>query len=217
MRPKPPKEIRERREEQRQMRHKRRQQEKTIIGMHPWAFVLTVLGLLLTAGGLILGLLMLVSRPTVSLDPPTDANDILSTQIVISNEGVLPLEDVDVGVFIRSINSRLGPVLADILGSRYQPPSKEILPGQKKTVRITPFRLTSAPIVSADIGLVVCYKPIIIPKWAWWGDPKVFRFDAVQQADGTARLRQQPADNSILADYSAKLAEHGGTTCSGPP
>jgi len=152
---------------------------------------------------LILGSLILESRPTLSLDAPTKPEDILSTQAIISNDGALPLEDVDVAVFIRKIQGpkySAGPTT----GTRYQPPSREMNIGDKKTIRISPVSIyVGTPIVSVDVGLIVCYRPDFVPAWMWmwFGKPKVFRFDSARFADGTSKLRQQPDDGKLLSEY----------------
>ena len=175
-----------------------------------WDYVGVAIGL----AGLILGAIVLESRPTASLEAATDPRNIFSTQIVISNDGAIPLEDVDVGVFIRGVRYLDGSVMQRASGTRYQPPSNYLGIGQKKTIKLAPFNIvSSSPVTDADIGLIVCYRPILIPDWLWWGDPRVFRFDSVVQSDETARLRQQPDDGKLLAEYADMLAENGKTPC----
>jgi hypothetical protein len=121
--------------------------------------------------------------------------------VVISNDGSLALEDVNVAVYIRNIQGpRYG--INKMAGTKYQPPTREIDIGDKKTIELFPVSVgVGSPIVHVDIGLIVCYRPEFVPEWLWFGMPKVFRFDSALQSDGTTRLRQQPDDGKILSEY----------------
>ena len=154
---------------------------------------------------IILGALVLKQRLTITLESPTDPSNIMSTQIIISNDGILALEDVDVAIFIRNIQ---GPKYgaSRISGTRYQPPARQMNVGDKRTVRLAPWRVgVGQPIQNVDIGVMVCYRPEILPKWLWAGNPKVFRIDSVLQSNGEVRLRQQPDDGNILAEYEMAI------------
>ena len=156
---------------------------------------------------------MLKSRPTISLEPSPDPDDILSTQVTISNDGALSLENVDVVVWIRNIRGPKGAVRRGA-GTKYQPPSREMDIGDRKTITLSPMRAdVGNPVFEADIGLIICYRPAYVPRWLWFGRPKVFRFDSINQAGGNSRLRQQPDDGIILPEYERFV---GTPACSKP-
>jgi hypothetical protein len=171
------------------------------------------IGFAATILGLLIGALVLVARPTISLEAPIDPDDILSTQVAISNDGALPLEDVDVAVWIRKIR---GPKSTSIrmAGTKYQPPSREMGIGDRKTITLSPISAdVGNPVFEADIGLIICYRPAYVPQWLWFGKPKVFRFDSINKTDGSTRLRQQPDDGKILPEYERLI---GTEACSDP-
>ncbi|HWE52871.1 MAG TPA: hypothetical protein VG273_23960 [Bryobacteraceae bacterium] len=175
---------------------------------------LSVFGIVLTVLGLILGGLVLESRPTIALGTPSDPKNILTTEVVVSNDGALALEDVDIAVFIRSLTWPTNNRIDGDIGTTYQPPSREMAIGDRKTIQLAPFlTLSSAIFTSADIGLLVCYRPIFVPSWIWPIHPRVFRFDSITQSDGYTRLRQQPDDGKLLKEYAQLLAQKGQKPC----
>jgi hypothetical protein len=168
--------------------------------MHPWALAISVIGLLIGTAGTMITTLTLRSEPTITLGPPINPVNILSTQVEISNDGALSLADVDIAIYIRRIQGPKYAVTA-MAGNRYQPPSRRMQVGEKKTIRLGPTVNVGLPIRSVDMSLIVCYRPDVIPGWIWRGGPKVVLLDSVLQADGATRLRQQPDDGKILAEF----------------
>src|SRR5260370_40734299 len=97
MKPKPPKEIRERRAEK-----PAKDQKQPVPKKANWLKILevsiAVASLIIGIAGLIL---VLWSGPTISMEPPLDPDKVLTTPFVLSNDGMLTLEDVRVALLLR--------------------------------------------------------------------------------------------------------------------
>jgi hypothetical protein len=183
-----------------------------IIGMHPVAFYLALLGLLIGVAGLILGALVLLSRPTVSLGSTVDPDNPLTTEAIISNDGQLDLEDVSIENYAPTLNYQSGLTFTDFSGRKWDITRLPV--GQRETVPLSSLIGGSpTPISEADIYMFLCYRPWVVPKFTWFGSPKAFRFRSKVFKDGKVRFEQQPAEPNILAKYTAHLASHGYAPC----
>jgi hypothetical protein len=149
--------------------------------------------------GLILGGIALRARPTISLEPPLDSRNVISTPIVISNDGMLALKDVEVTSFLYRIDLFTGVVRDQYdIGSGYIPPNKTLETGERETVNISTFLSNdfNINIGYADIGLIVTFRPEYTP----CKRVRAFRLKTARQSDGTLRFEQQPAGD-ILEQY----------------
>ena len=156
------------------------------------------LATVLAVAGLILGAITLQARPTISLESPLDPNDVFSTPIIISNDGMLALNTVNVQSFFTYINyegKQSTRVQHYEIGGGFSPPDQTLEIGEKETVNLQYF-LGSRSRQQSDIGLVVFFKSPCIPILRH----RVFRFSTVAQKDGTLRLQQQPSGN-IYSEY----------------
>jgi hypothetical protein len=99
----------------------------------------------------------------VSLDPLLDPKDVLSTPVVISNDGMLALRGVKVKCFVLKI--RIGPTQFTNSGSSgYIPPSGIIETGAKKTVPLASFIENDGFAISdLDILMIFSFKPTLFP------------------------------------------------------
>lgn len=195
MKAKPPKEIRERREQSRPT-PKKRPPQTSRLDWKFWAGVsIGLLGLILSAVGLVLGLR---AGPTVSLETPLDSSNVLTTPVEIANNGPLDLTNVRVETYVRNLVTAGGGVVQDVMQINYFPPSKTLVAGESKTVPFGQLVKTDPP-TSADVSIILYYHPEYM---SFWEKRRVFRFTTAVQRDGTLRLQKQPAEN-ILQRYDA--------------
>jgi hypothetical protein len=196
---KTPKAIRDRRKEE---RPKKKSQDKPSPGWD-WKFGA---GIVLAIAGLILGALGLQARPTVSLDQPLDPRDIFSSPFVISNDGALGLNDVDVYSYVVRAVDVNGNVNQNQAVDHYAPPAKRLDAGEKRTV---PFRSVAHdpnPLVSADVALIVDFTPSYLP---FWNKERAYRFTTVVQANGRPRFVPQPAGDVLEKFRNLMKQKHG--------
>ena len=154
---------------------------------------------------------MLESRATVSLGSPVDPDNPLTTETVISNEGVLTLKDVAVESYMPFATYVNGPRYREISLRNWELSTLE--PGQRETVALSRI-IQGQPgeLQDADLGLILCYRPWIVPSFLWFGSPKVFRFRAQHIKDGSVRFQQQPAGD-IFEKYTAHAERQGFAPC----
>jgi hypothetical protein len=198
MRGKPPKEIQKRREESRP----KKLQPAPVEAKWDWKYW-AAFGI--TLAGALLGAIALRAKPTASLEPPLDPNDVLTTRVVISNDGMLDLENVTIASVEEDVLfGSTGHVNRSTksLGEKYSPPAETLEIGEKETVEFRKLVTSSDPIISADIGLVVTFTPQYLPRFR---RTRAFRFKTVRQADGHLRLEEQP-QGELLSDYQHLIA-----------
>jgi hypothetical protein len=143
--------------------------------------------------------------PTVSLEPPIDPANVLTTRFVFANDGPFTLKDVHIELFNRVIGYADGGTEARI-GRGFIPPARMLNVGQKETVPYAQFGFSAErPITSADIALIAFFTPKYIP---FWHRSIPYRFTTVRQKDGLLRLEHQPEDD-VLQEYwhTIELAE----------
>jgi hypothetical protein len=144
--------------------------------------------------GLILGALGLRARPTVSLESPLDPKDILTTPFVISNDGMLDLENIEVQTFLIQIQYQNLWLERKSIGLKYFPPSKTLGIGERETVPLARLIKPTYPVITADVALIVTFTPQFLP---FMRKTKVFRFITIRQPDGLLRLEQEPASDAL--------------------
>jgi len=153
---------------------------------------------------------VLLAVPNVSLGPPLDPADVLTTPVEISNNGWLDLKDVRVETFMRKLEYQNQPqsTIGDNIVAGYLPPSPVLAPGEAKTVPFGNVFHFASPIASVDVALIVFYreryKPPFFPV-----KRKAFRFVTARQSNGTLVLLKQPAGDT-LAKYDAVKNAWGG-------
>jgi hypothetical protein len=178
---------------------------------------LAVLGLVLTAIGLVT-LIQLFPRLSAIASSPTDKNDQLgSSKFTVSNDGYLEVTDVMSACFLWKLTFVEGPRTGDFsnkLSAIVVPPESALNPTEGYTVPCIPRRLIDLPapfhqpvLARADLAIVVYYR-------AWpfkfYRDHRLFRFLSRIQNDGTVIWEKQPA--AVLEpDYDRYIAAHGGT------
>jgi len=145
------------------------------------------------------------ARPTVSLDTPLDPASVLTTPVVLSNDGPLALTDVHVYAFVLEINMP-GLHLKNTGASGYIPPSGRMEPGEKKTVPIGQFLSYPGKFDKLDMLTVIEFRPAYMP---FWRKRREFRFSGETQADGNMRLQQQPVGDAEERFDKAVKELHG--------
>src|SRR5258708_2705144 len=153
MRGKPPKEIRERRV--RRLHKESAEKRRTILGMEPWAFYLTILGLLIGVVSLALAGLGLQARPAVSLEAPLDPNNLLTTPVEFTNSGLLDLKSVKIIIFERLVTYTNDVRTANNAAGLDSAPESTLVAAEKSTVKARDvLGLESLPITYAAVTLI---------------------------------------------------------------
>jgi hypothetical protein len=161
----------------------------------------TILPLLLavcTLVGCAASLVAFFPRPTVS--PPSipfDKNDRFSVSFDITNGGYVPLEDCEVSLGVGQIatkGARLDPSFLPTFKSRLVMPAWQhhtLRMDEKFTVVLSD--LIRGNVESADIALIVSYKPWFLPIYR----EKAFRFVTFKQPDGQSYWRSWPIQEPL--------------------
>jgi hypothetical protein len=144
--------------------------------------------------GLLLGAISLRARPTVALESPLDSRNVLSTPIVISNDGMMALRDVEVASFVIQAGYQNHDLEMGSIGSSYTPPGAALESGERETVLFEHFFREDRPIIQADIALIVTFSPEFLP---FFRRTRVFRFSTARQANGTLSLEHIPAADAF--------------------
>jgi hypothetical protein len=196
----PPKELLKRR--QQKTPPKKQSAQTTILGMHPWAFWLTVFALLLSIVGLTLTALQFQARPTVSLGTPLDPANVLSTPIIISNDGLENLQDMGFMSYFKEVKYEGGGEIANATGARVLEAVHTLTAGEKHEVlpaQVVGFFGGTPRVRELDFALVVYFRPAYWPKTK----RRFFRFRVAQNSDGTQRLMEVAAED-IEKDFDSK-------------
>ena len=140
----------------------------------------------------------------VSLESPLDPKNVMTTPVIISNNGMLALSDVDVICFEIHTEWEVHSEGSDNISERYEPPSGKLDPGEQKTVPLSQFNRARRRIVSSDIAMIVTLKMAIAP---FWEGRKAFRFKTVRQSNGDLRFVQEPPEDALV-EYDKVLKAH---------
>lgn len=163
--------------------------------------LLTVAGLLIGILGLLAAGISLRARPTLALEPPTDPDDVLSTRVVISNAGLLSLNNVVAHFWVRNVKYAGNTSETDTLHSSDEPMT--LLPDEPKTVGVGEFVKFSNPILSADVVVAIYYdSPVLI----FWRRHRLFRLVSVPTKDGKVRLEKQTVPEEMERAFDEKVA-----------
>jgi len=170
----------------------------------------TLLGLLLTALGLIT-LIELFPRLSSSASPPLDlSNQLASSRFTVTNDGYLKVTDVMSSCFLWKLVE--GGLTADSSVARVvAPPESTLRPTEGYTVPCTNEQMfgTSAPfwlsLKSADVAIVVYYRAW---PFTFYRTHRLFRFVARIGRNGDVVWDKQPTTEALERDYEAYLQIH---------
>jgi hypothetical protein len=150
-------------------------------------------------------------RPTVSLGPQLDAQNIMSTQINIINNGVLPIRDVSFAIYVKNCKIKGGLEFSDMVIGRYQPPTSVLQAGEPITTTFSFvagakgttifYAPPNAEYLRFDIALIATFRPTWAP---FWKRTRTYRFRVVQTSAGQV-MQQFPAED-IEAEYRRSIA-----------
>jgi hypothetical protein len=166
------------------------------------ALFLTVLGLWLAVE----------DRPTVSLGPPLDFTKLLSTQVTMVNNGVLPITNVSFGVFVKHCEISKRVAINNLVLENYEPSAHVLRPREPMTTDFSVIVGHRNAVVDMsgntaclefDIALIAHFRPMWAP---FWNRTRTFRFRAVHTNTSTV-MQQFPADN-IEDEYKSALSGH---------
>lgn len=138
--------------------------------------------------GIVVGVLSLLPRLSVSSSAPLNLDDPFSTPFTVSNDGPLSLFNVE---FLCELNDVQTDRYVRFQGGKFFAitntafVAKKMLPAQKNDVPCS-FRSVFAgfgPITTADISINIRFRPAFVP----WHTNRRFRFYTVKGSDGRLR------------------------------
>lgn len=180
---------------------------------------LTILGLVLTAIGLV-ALIELFPRLSATASSPTDLNDPLtSSKFAISNDGYLRVTEVTSACFLWRVEmasaGRSSPNIhfTDGLAEVAKPPESRLNPTEAFTVPCTGSQIlgSSAPyaqpiLARADLAIVVYYRPW---PFTFYRDRRMFRFVSHAGKQGEITWEKQPS-GALEPDFDKSWTEKNG-------
>ncbi len=159
-----------------------------------------------TLVGGISGVASLLPRVSLSSEESLDVSDPFSTPFVVSNEGLLDLNDVKIFCGVERVVALDGHVEVQgpgNYGAGFPVASfaaERIEPGQKQSF-VCKFHLPKRfPVNYADIAVAVSFRP----EWGIWRKEKLYGFHTVRSLDGTLHWLQHPANESTRSPSSDK-------------
>jgi hypothetical protein len=194
---KTPKYIQERKASRNQER-KKRSQRRSIWNWEWWIpLLISVLGAFLTIVGIIA---TTRARPTVSLEPPLDPDNVNSTQFVIVNDTWFDFRDMKAAGIMKNYKTSFiqeGGVMTTGWDTIPIPPD---LNADERSTIPSPLRSIGlgGTIFSGEFGLIISYRPKWLP---FWERRRAFRFTIALQSDGRNRFEQQPGAEEIEKEY----------------
>jgi hypothetical protein len=166
----------------------------------PALLLWSLIGAIALIFGVFVGYVQLAPRISVSASAPLNPSDPFSSPFVISNDGYLPIRNVQFLCRLSDVNAQppglnlsfenisvMGP--DRFLGDKSQK-IRDIDPGGQATTKCNLSPLFPVmPIENADIAITVVYQP------AFYRSQKVkdFRFITVSGSDGQLRWVRQPS------------------------
>jgi hypothetical protein len=161
--------------------------------------ILPVIFGLCTVLGFSVSLVVFLPRPTVS--PPSvpfDKNDKFSVSFNISNNGYIPLEDCTAMLGIGQILGRdvpFDPSFMPTFKSRFVMPAwQHHYLGMDDRFTVILSDLLRANVQSADIAIIVSYKPWFFPLHR----EKIFRFVTFKGTGASQYWRSWPVDEPLV-------------------
>jgi hypothetical protein len=201
MKGKPPKEILDRRAI-RQQSHPEPKPTKR----WPWKMIELILGIGIGVAGLTLTALQFQARPTVSLDTPLNPGNALSAPVILSNDGLVDINDVKIIWYTKELKAANGAQSTHALDGGVVPDSAVLEVGQRKTMPspLDSFIKTEVPLTAADMVMGVYFRPSYWP----FQKHKLFHLVGVRPADGGMKLQLQPND-AIRQEYEDMVTRRG--------
>ncbi len=176
--------------------------KRTAVDLKFWA------GTVLAEAGLLIGIfalwLTIKDRPTVSLGPPSDPNNLLSAEVTIVNNGVLAIQNVSFDVYLKRVEMG-NTVIEDSIAKPYRVPTGILRPGEPLDTPFDQIVEGGFTYHSLDVALIAHFTPVWAP---FWNRTRAFRFITKRRPNGSNVLEQAPAEN-IEDDYQRALAKTG--------
>jgi hypothetical protein len=177
-RAKPPEDIRDRREEGKQPRHREvaaTHAQATI--SKSWKIMAGAVTLLATSLGIATGYLSLLPRVSVSQNQPLDPANLFSAPFIVSNDGPLGINDVQILCDLQKVKTGTGGIENIAITS----PGLHVdgmEPGERATFPCGPPIKISPD--SADVIFVVEFRADFVP----WRTKRYFRFVTMNGSGG---------------------------------
>lgn len=187
MKGKPPKKIQKLRESTPKSPKQEKQSKKTFSKRVEWIFAT---GLALT--GLMLTALQFQARPTVSLGTPLDPRDVVTTPLIVSNDGLTDLKDMRFESFFNGLEYPNRIYFGHVFGRDVLEKIDTLQPGEQQEIMpVNMFKSGNKTPVKLDFALVIFFRP------AYWPFKKrrFFRFKIAQGSDGIVRFRRVAAED----------------------
>ena len=179
---------------------------------------LTILGLVLTAAGLV-ALIELFPRLSAAANSPANPDDPLSSsRFSISNDGYMKVTDVMSACFLWKVKMargrRVNTFIDNGLATVVRPPENVLKPTEAFTVPCTGNKLVGAsppylqPVIAqADLAIVAYYR---VWPFTFYRAHRLFRFVAGIGKNNEIVWEKQPSE-VLEVDYDRWIETHGGT------
>jgi hypothetical protein len=177
-----PKDVRNKREEARLKRKSRTPPGK----FRWWKMPLGALTVL----SAIAGVLTLIPRLSLEISGSRDPRSPTKTVFAISNDGLLPVHDVDILCRMDDVASEGGYSVSGKGAFKFGPDSHAatLSPTQKMSLYCDRALNFTYPITKAEMTILVSYRPY----WVWWHRHLEFPLKAQKADDGTWIWRRIP-------------------------
>lgn len=148
-----------------------------------WFALLSPTGKIGTAIGLFLAVYAFASKISVTSSESLNPSNPFATPFIIRNDSLLSLKSVTIKCGLRDVKCQ--GAYFDNCYSQTRLPPIPCLKTNEPTTFLVPFPLRGFPVLSADIDIIVSYKPLWFPLWLPLKRQKVFRFSTCKSSNGT--------------------------------
>ena len=142
-----------------------------------WKIALGGITLVATSLGVVTGYLTLVPKVSVSQNQPLDPKDLFSTPFIVTNEGPLGINDVQIRCIILDVKSG-GLTIKNIQTTSEELKVSSMEIGERGTFPCGP-RLTNVPYDYAKVVFTVIFRPDFVP----WHVTRFFGFRTLEDSE----------------------------------
>ena len=138
--------------------------------------------------GILTGLFWFVTSASVSQDVPIDLVNPFSTPFLINNDGNASINSVQVDCRVTDMKLGRSNEVRDVNSKDDIQPIADLRSGQQRAVSCSPHVWVNSPIDSANVELLVSYRPAWAP---WISKHKLFRFKTAKTSNGETHWVRQ--------------------------
>jgi hypothetical protein len=137
--------------------------------------------------GVVTGYLALIPKVTVTETEPLNPADIFTSHFIISNDGPLEINSVDVSCDIRQVDFEGDFRYKNSMITSNQLQKTTMFVGERGTV-VCPLGVASSRVKTADIDIVLQFRP----DFTWWRVMRILHFVTVINSKGNLHWVPQP-------------------------